>query len=112
MSRIAIVTAVAVLSAFAATSASAQPAIRNPGAYSFTNPYLDSLNGGKETPALKLSSDSAAMQAYAARESGVGGSKTTVAVNSGPRKLSAYRETFASANPIPKRRHHRKVRRG
>jgi hypothetical protein len=112
VSRLSIVTAVAVLSVMAATSVSAQPAIRNPGVYSFTNPYLDSLNGGKETPALKLSSDAAAMQAYAARESGVGGSKATVAVNSGPRKLSAYREALASANPIPKRRHSRKVRRG
>ena len=114
MTRISFVTAVAVLSAFAATSVSAQvaPAIRNPGLYSFTNPYLDSLNGGKETPALKMSSDVAAMKAYAARESGIGGSSPSVAVNQGPHGLSAYRKAYASAAPAPKHRRHRKVRRG
>jgi hypothetical protein len=111
MSRISIVTAVAVLSVIAATSVSAQQAIRNPGAYSFTNPYLDSLQGGKETPALKLSSDPAAMQAYAARESGIGGSTVVASLNPGPRKLSAYREAFASTGPVRKHRHHRKARR-
>jgi hypothetical protein len=67
------IAAAALLSALAATPALAQAAIQEPGAFAFAYPYLDVLNGGAPTPALKLSAEPpAAMQAYAARESGIG----------------------------------------
>jgi hypothetical protein len=47
--------------------------IQEPGAFAFYHPYLDVLNGGAPTPAAKLILEGpAALQAYAARESGVG----------------------------------------
>jgi hypothetical protein len=107
MFRLSIVAAAAVLSALAATPVSAQEVFRNPGAYAFTNPYRDVLNGGKPTPALKLASDPAAMQAYAARESGIGRLNASAAVNQGQQGLSAYRQTLASASANRKYRHHR-----
>src|SRR5258707_15544041 len=67
------VAAAVVLSALAATPVFAQAAIQEPGAFAFYHPYLDVLNGGAPTPAAKLILEGpAALQAYAARESGVG----------------------------------------
>jgi hypothetical protein len=67
------VVAAAVLSALAATPVFAQAAIQEPGAFAFYHPYLDVLNGGAPTPAARLTAESpAALQAYAARESGIG----------------------------------------
>jgi hypothetical protein len=59
-----------VLSALIATPVFAQEAIQEPGAFAFYHPYLDLLNGGAPTPALKIANDPAAMQAYVARELG------------------------------------------
>jgi hypothetical protein len=96
MSRQLAFTAGAILTALLATTpASAQEVIRNPGAFSFNNPYLDVLNGGAPTPALKLSSDPAAMQAYAARESGISRPTTSAAANQRHPDLSSYRRTLA-----------------
>ena len=63
----------AALSALSATSVFAQAAIQEPGAFAFYHPYLDVLNGGAPTPAARLVLEGpASVQAYAARESGVG----------------------------------------
>jgi hypothetical protein len=69
-----IVAAVALLSSLTATPVFAQAAIHEPGAFAFYYPNLDVLNGGAPTPAARLASDPAAMQAYAAKESGIGSS--------------------------------------
>lgn len=60
----------AVASALLATPVFAQAAIQEPGAFAQAYPYLDVLNGGTPTPAAKLHTDPAAMQAYVARELG------------------------------------------
>jgi hypothetical protein len=60
----------AVVSALLATPVFAQAAIQEPGAFAQAYPYLDVLNGGAPTPALKIYNDAAAMQAYVARELG------------------------------------------
>ena len=71
------VAAAVVLSALAATPVLAQAAIQEPGAFAFYYPYRDVLNGGALTPAAKLASEPpAAMQAYVARESGIGSART------------------------------------
>jgi hypothetical protein len=63
----------AALSALSATSVFAQAAIQEPGLFAFYHPYLDVLNGGAPTPAARLAVEGpASIQAYAARESGVG----------------------------------------
>ena len=62
----------AALSALSATSVFAQAAIQEPGLFAFYHPYLDVLNGGAPTPAARLAERPASIQAYAARESGVG----------------------------------------
>jgi hypothetical protein len=63
----------AALSALSATPVFAQAAIQEPGLFAFYHPYLDVLNGGAPTPAARLAAEPpASMQAYAARESGVG----------------------------------------
>ena len=69
------VAAAVVLSAPAATPVLAQAAIQEPGAFAFYYPYRDVLNGGAPTPAAKLASEPAAMQAYVARESGIGSAR-------------------------------------
>ena len=67
------VVAAVVLSALAVTPVFAQAAIQEPGAFAFYHPYLDVLNGGAPAPAAKLSLEPpATMQAYTARESGIG----------------------------------------
>jgi hypothetical protein len=67
------VVAAVVLSALAATPVFAQAAIQEPGAFAFYHPDLDVLKGGAPTPAGRLNLEgSAALQAYAARESGIG----------------------------------------
>src|ERR1700739_2244249 len=80
MSRLSAFTAVAILTALAATPVSAQEVVRNPGAYASSNPDRDVLSGGAPTPAMKLSSDPPAMQAYAARESGIAKPTVSLAV--------------------------------
>ena len=45
----------AALSALSANPAFAQAAIQEPGSFAFYHPYLDVLNGGAPTPALRLS---------------------------------------------------------
>jgi hypothetical protein len=73
------VAAAVVLSAPAATPVLAHAAIQEPGALAFYYPYRDVLNGGGPTPAAKLASEPpAAMQAYVARESGIGAARTLV----------------------------------
>jgi hypothetical protein len=73
MSRLSVFVVAAVLSALAATPVFAQAAIQEPGAFAFYHPNLDVLNGGAPTPAARLVLESpAAMQAFTARESGVG----------------------------------------
>jgi hypothetical protein len=68
--------AAVMLSALVATPVFAQAAIQEPGAFAFYHPYLDVLNGGAPTPAAKLALEPpAAMQAYAARESGIGSAR-------------------------------------
>jgi hypothetical protein len=104
MSHRSVFTAAAILTALAATPVSAQEVIRNPGAFAFFHPYLDVLNGGAPTPAFKLSSDPAAMQAYAARESGIGKPATSAAANQRNPDLSSYRQTLASSHPSRKDR--------
>ena len=59
-----------VLAALLTTPVFAQEAIQEPGAFAFYHPYLDVINGGAPTPALKIADDPAALQAYAARELG------------------------------------------
>jgi hypothetical protein len=107
MSRLSTFTAAAVLTALAATPVSAEEVFRNPGAFAFFHPYLDVLNGGAPTPALKLSSDPAAMQAYAARESGIGNPAESAAANQRYRVLSSYRHTLAWSQPGRKYGHNR-----
>jgi hypothetical protein len=100
MSRLTAFTIAAALTVFVATDVSAQEAARNhvalsnPGAYSFFNPYVDVLSGGA-TPAMKLSSDPAALRDYAARESGIGS----------PAKSANPRQAFAWSRPNQKHRH-------
>jgi hypothetical protein len=103
MCRLSIATAATVLSGLAITPVSAQEVFRNPGVTAFYHPYVDVLNGGAPTPALKLASDPAAMQAYAARESGIGG-PTKIAAKQGHSDLSPYRQTFAWSHPNRKYR--------
>jgi hypothetical protein len=64
--------AAALLSAMTLTPVFAQAAIQEPGLFAFYHPYLDVLNGGAPTPAARLAERPASIQAYAARESGVG----------------------------------------
>jgi hypothetical protein len=64
--------AAALLSVLTATPVFAQAAIQEPGLFAFNHPYLDVLNGGAPTPAYWLKDNPAALQAYAARESGIG----------------------------------------
>jgi hypothetical protein len=64
------IAAAAVVSALLATPVFAQAAIQEPGSFAFYHPYLDVLNGGAPTPALRIANDPAAMQAYVARELG------------------------------------------
>jgi hypothetical protein len=71
MTSIKTLAAAALLSAMAATPVFAQAAIQEPGAFSFYYPNLDVLNGGAPTPAARLASDPAAMQAYQERQSGM-----------------------------------------
>jgi hypothetical protein len=67
------VAAAAALLTLAASPVFAQAAIQEPGMFAFYHPYLDVLNGGAPTPAARLSLEPpSAMQAYAARESGIG----------------------------------------
>ena len=107
MSRLSAFTAAAILTtALATTPVSAQEVIRNPGAFAFFHPYLDALSGAP-TPALKLSSDPAAMQAYAARESGIGKPIASAAANQRSPDLSSQRQMFASSHPTRKYRHSR-----
>jgi hypothetical protein len=63
--------AAALLSAMTATPVFAQAAIHEPGNFAFFYPNLDVLNGGAPTPAARLASDPAAMQAYQERQSGM-----------------------------------------
>ena len=49
--------AAVLLSAAAATPAFAQAAIQEPGLFAFYYPNLDVLNGGRPTPAARLSPD-------------------------------------------------------
>jgi hypothetical protein len=51
------VAATVLLSVTAATSAFAQAAVQEPGLFSFYYPTLDVLNGGRPTPAARLSPD-------------------------------------------------------
>jgi len=72
MSSLKTVAAAALLSVMTVTPVFAQAAIQEPGMFAFYHPYLDVLNGGAPTPAAKLASEPpAAMEAYAARESGI-----------------------------------------
>ena len=64
------IAAAALASALLATPVFAQEAIQEPGSFAFYHPYLDVLNGGAPTPALKIANDPSAMQAYVARELG------------------------------------------
>ena len=71
MTSIKTILAAALLSAMATTPVLAQAAIQEPGMFAFYHPNLDVLNGGAPTPAARLASQPpAAMEAYAARESG------------------------------------------
>jgi hypothetical protein len=73
MASLKTIAAAALLSAITATPVFAQAAIQEPGAFAFYHPDLDVLHGGAPTPAARLASEPpAAMQAYAARESGIG----------------------------------------
>ena len=71
MTSIKTLAAAALLSAMTATPVFAQAAIQEPGAFSFYYPNLDVLNDGAPTPAARLASDPAAMQAYQEQQSGV-----------------------------------------
>jgi hypothetical protein len=72
MTSIRTIPAAAHLSVMTATPVFAQVAIQEPGLFSFYYPNLDVLNGGAPTPAARLASEPpSAMQAYAARESGI-----------------------------------------
>jgi hypothetical protein len=62
----------ALLSCLAVAPVFAQAAIQEPGYFASFYPNLDVLKGGAPTPAARLASDPAALQAYAARESGIG----------------------------------------
>jgi hypothetical protein len=65
--------AVMLLSATAATPVFAQAAIQEPGLFAFYHPNADVLNAGAPTPAARLALESpSVMQAYNARESGIG----------------------------------------
>jgi opacity protein-like surface antigen len=64
------IAAAAVASALLATPVFAQEAIQEPGSFAFYHPYLDVVNGGAPTPALKIANDPAAMQGYVAHELG------------------------------------------
>ena len=73
MTSLKTVVAAALLSAIATTPVFAQAAIQEPGEFAFYHPNLDVLNGGAPTPAAQLASQPpAALEAYAARESGRG----------------------------------------
>ena len=61
----------ALFSAVSAGPLFAQAAIQEPGEFSFYYPNRDVLNGGAPTPAARLESDPAAMQAYQERQSGM-----------------------------------------
>jgi hypothetical protein len=75
MTSLKTMAAAALLSAMTVTPVFAQAAIQEPGLFAFYHPYLDVLNGGAPTPAARLASEPpAAMEAYAARESGIAAS--------------------------------------
>ncbi len=71
MTSIKILVIAALLSAVSAGPLFAQAAIQEPGEFSFYYPNRDVLNGGAPTPAARLASDPAAMQAYQERQSGM-----------------------------------------
>jgi hypothetical protein len=71
MTQIKTLAAAALLAAMTATPVFAQAAIQEPGAFSFYYPNLDVLNGGAPTPAARLASDPAALQAYQEQQSGM-----------------------------------------
>ena len=107
MSRLSALAAAVCLTVLAARPAFADPPVfGNPGAYATAHPYLDVLNGGASTPAMKLLSDPAAMQAYAARESGIGKPLHSAAAHQRNSHLSSYRRALAWSRPSPKHRHH------
>jgi hypothetical protein len=108
MSRRLALAAAALLTTLAASPSFAEPPVfGNPGAYATAHPYLDVLNAGAETPALKLSSDPTAMQAYAARESGIGKPPHAAAAHQRYASPSSYRRALAWSRSGPKHRHHR-----
>jgi hypothetical protein len=74
MTSLKTVAAAVLLTAITATPVFAQAAIQEPGLFAFYHPNLDVLNGGAPTPAARLALEPpAVMQAYNARESGIGG---------------------------------------
>ncbi|MGY4330774.1 hypothetical protein ACVWWG_005191 [Bradyrhizobium sp. LB7.2] len=77
----------ALLSATAATPVFAQAAIQEPGNFAFYHPNLDVLNGGAPTPAAALASDPAAMETFAARESGIAPPQELSVPRPGPRNF-------------------------
>jgi hypothetical protein len=108
MSRLSALVAAAFLAVLAARPSFAEPPVfGNPGAYATLHPYQDVLNGGAPTPAMKLSSDPAAMQAYAARESGIGNPSHSTAVNQHYSHLSSYRRALAWSRSSSKHRHNK-----
>lgn len=71
MTSIKTLAAAALLPAMTATPVFAQAAIQEQRAFFFYYPNLDVLNGGAPTPAARLASDPAAMQAYQERQTGM-----------------------------------------
>jgi hypothetical protein len=68
ISRFAKCSAAGVLLLVSASPGLAAETIRNPGTFNFYYPNRDPLNGGVPTPASRMESDPAAMQAHARRE--------------------------------------------
>jgi hypothetical protein len=74
MKSIKTIAVAGLLSLMAAAPAFAQEAIQEPGAFAFSYPNLDVLNGGAPTPAYRMEGmPPSVMQSYNERESGMAG---------------------------------------
>ena len=74
MKSIKTIAVAGLLSLMAAAPAFAQAAIQEPGAFAFSYPNLDVLNGGAPTPAYRMEGmPPSVMQSYNETESGMAG---------------------------------------
>jgi hypothetical protein len=108
ISRFAKCSAAGVLLLVSASPGLAAETIRNPGTFNFYYPNRDPLNGGVPTPASRMESDPAAMQAHARRESGIDNRIASTGFNRaafGASRANLKSRTAASTPNVAKAKH-------